>query len=327
MQSPDWPAELERARQRLLGATRVTPLRGAGEIDRKVGAHVLCKDEGAQLTGSFKLRGAWNAVAALGAETTRTGVITYSSGNFGAALAYTARRHRVPCVVVTAADTPQEKLGRMREQGAELLLQRPGDDRVALARLHADARGMALIPPYDDIRVIAGQASVGRELLDQAPELDALVVPVSGGGLLAGCALAARASAHPAPVFGVEPAARPKTHLSLRNGRPKTVSPKPTIADALRVTRPGQLTFPIIARLAEDVLLVEDEAIAYAMAVAHRHLGVRCEPGGAAALAAALGGQLPRAARRIGVVLSGSNIDAPRFRQIAGTRLGGAMAQ
>lgn len=137
MPTPDWPAELDRARQRLTGVAWNTPLRAAAEIDREVGARVLCKDEGAQLTGSFKLRGAWNALAAMDAEAIHRGVITYSSGNFGAALAYAARRHRVPCAVVTAADTPEQKLAGMRAHGPELLLHRRGDDRVALARLHA----------------------------------------------------------------------------------------------------------------------------------------------------------------------------------------------
>lgn len=319
MQAIDWPIELERAAQRVIGVTRVTPMRSSIDIDRCVGASVLCKDEGTQITGSFKLRGAWNAMAAMDAGAIRRGVITYSSGNFGRALAHAARHRDVPCLVVAPDDTPDEKLAHMRGEGAEVLLHEPREDRKRLVRHESAARGMTIVAPYDDVHVIAGQGTVGRELMHEAPTLDAVVVPVSGGGLLAGCALAARACDSPVRVFGVEPAARPKTQLSLRRGRRETVAPRPTIADALRVTQPGVITFPIIATLAEDVLTVDDDELVGAMSIARDYLGVRCEPGAAAGLAAVLSGRLPTDVRRIGVVLSGSNIDPNRFERIVST--------
>jgi threonine dehydratase len=319
MPAIDWHHELETAEMRLAGVVDVTPVRANRALDEEAGAHVFCKDEGVQTTGSFKLRGAWNALAARKSEARIRGVVTYSSGNFGRALAYAASCHRLPVVVVTPDDTTKDKLVGMRTFGATIVMHDPAEDRVRIAERVCAARDMVLIPPYDDPHVIAGQATTGAEFQRQVRALDALAVPVSGGGLLAGCALSAQSSPRRLRVFGVEPEARPKTRLSLRNGRRVEVPPRPTIADALRVTQPGAVTFPLIANLVEDVVIVGDAQIADAMTAAHRHFGPRYEPGGAPALAAVLSHLLPPELQRIGVILTGSNISARRHQHITRT--------
>ena len=312
----DWRQELTAAEMRLAGVVAVTPVRANRALNDEARAHVFSKDEGVQTTGSFKLRGAWNALAARKSHAGIRGVVTYSSGNFGRALACAASWRRLPVVVVTPDDTPKDKLAGMRAFGATIVMHDPTEDRVGIAQRICAARDMVLIPPYDDPQVIAGQATTGTEFRHQVRELDALVVPVSGGGLLAGCALSAQSSPRRLRVFGVEPEARPKTRLSLRNGRRVEVPPLPTIADALRVTRPGAVTFPVIANLVEDVVIVNDAQIADAMTAARRHFGSRYEPGGAAALAAVLSHLLPPELQRIGVILTGSNISARRHQHI-----------
>jgi threonine dehydratase len=306
MRARDWGRELERAVARLEGVSAVTPIYCSAGLDAKAGAQVLCKDEGLQITGSFKLRGAWNAVAARQRPGVARGLITYSSGNFGRALAYTAQRHGLRCVVVTPSDATKEKIAAMRRLGARVVLHHPSEDRNQITRQEARAQRLALVPPYDDPHVIAGQGTVGVELIEQVAQLDALVVPLGGGGLLAGCALAARASGSGARLYGVEPAARPKTLRSLRSGRRETVPARPTIADALKVTQPGVITFPIVRELVEDVLTVTDAELANAMRAAKWQLGARVEPGAAAGLAAVLNRQIPGSPERIGVVLTGS---------------------
>jgi threonine dehydratase len=312
----DWRRELAAAEMRLAGVAAVTPVRANRALDEEAGAHVFSKDEGVQTTGSFKLRGAWNALAVRKSRARVRGVVTYSSGNFGRALAFAASWGRLPVVVVTPDDTPKDKLAGMRAFGATIVMHDPAENRVRIAARVSAARDMVLIPPYDDPPVIAGQATTGAEFQRQVRALDALVVPVSGGGLLAGCALSAQSSPRRLRVFGAEPEARPKTRLSLRNGRRVEVPPRPTIADALRVTRPGAVTFPVIADLVEDVVIVDDAQIADAMRAAHRHFGSRCEPGAAAALAAVLSHLLPPELQRIGVILTGSNISARRHQHI-----------
>jgi threonine dehydratase len=312
----DWREELVAAEMRLTGVVAVTPVRANRALNEEAGAQVFSKDEGVQTTGSFKLRGAWNALAARKSHACVRGVVTYSSGNFGRALAYAASSGRLPVVVVTPDDTPKDKLAGMRTFGATIVMHDPAEDRMRIAARVCAARGMVLIPPYDDPHVIAGQATTGAEFQRQVRALDALVVPVSGGGLLAGCALSAQSSPRRLRVFGVEPEALPKTRVSLRNGRRVKVPPRPTIADALRVTRPGAVTFPVIANLVEDVVTVDDAQVAGAMTAAHRHFGPRYEPGGAAALAAVLSHLLPPELKRIGVILTGCNISARRYQHI-----------
>jgi threo-3-hydroxy-L-aspartate ammonia-lyase len=317
MTTADWAIEIERAARLLDGVTRRTPVLRSRDLDRELGATVLSKDEGRQLTGSFKVRGAWNALTARPPDSLRAGVITYSSGNFGRALAYAAQRRGLRCLVFAPRDAPSEKLDAIRRAGASVRLYDPGsDDRQRLAERDAVARGMALIRPFDDKDVIAGQGTVARKLVRQAPELGILIAPVSGGGLLAGSALAARASGHHIQVIGVEPATMPRASLSLRADARATVPARPTIADALRVPTLGALTFPVIQQYVDAVVTVSDDELACAITLTHRHLGAHCEPAGAAGIAALLAGRIDTHGKRIGVILSGSNISRRRFAEL-----------
>jgi len=312
----DWALELEAATRRLSGVIRPTRVRSHRELSDALGTCVECKDEGAQITGSFKLRGAYNALASLDQSATAAGVITYSSGNFGKALAYAAARRATQCVVVASSTTPEEKLRGIEQHGAELVLHDPLEDRARLTSRLARARGLAFISPYDHPMVIAGQGTAARELLCDAPNLDAVIVPVSGGGLLAGCALAAHHGGGGTRVFGVESAAVPRMSVSLHTGRRESVAGRATLADALRVTRPGEVAFPIISSLVEDVVTVNDAELLAAMELLRRLLGVRCEPSGAAGIAALLARRLPAELRHVGVILSGSNIASARFEKL-----------
>jgi threonine dehydratase len=317
MTTADWAKEIERAAQRLDGVTRCTPVLSSRALDRELGATVLCKDEGRQITGSFKVRGAWNALAACAPASLGAGAITYSSGNFGRALAYAAGRRGLPCMVFAPRDAPDEKLDAIRRAGATVQLYDPREeDRRRLAEYEAGVRGMVLVPPFDNEDVVAGQGTAARELVRQAPELNVLIAPVSGGGLLAGSALAARATSQQIKIIGVEPATMPRGSLSLSSGTRVTVPARPTIADALRVTTLGAVTFPVIAQHVDDVVTVNDDELAAAMALTHRHLATQCEPAGAAGIAALLAGRVDARGKRIGVILSGSNISPRRFMDL-----------
>ncbi len=312
----DWALQLEAATRRLAGVIRPTPVRGHQQLSEQLGTSVVCKDEGAQITGSFKIRGAYNALAGLEESVTEGGVITYSSGNFGKALAHAAARRATQCVVVASSATPEEKRQGIEAEGAELVLHDPLADRTRLTSRLAGERELAFISPYDHAMVIAGQATAARELLHDVPNLDAVIAPVSGGGLLAGCALAAHAAGGGTRVFGVESAAVPRMSVSLHMGRRENVAGRATLADALRVTRPGEVAFPIISSLVEDVVTVNDAELLAAMELLRRLLGVRCEPSGAAGIAALLARRLPAELRHVGVILSGSNIASARFEKL-----------
>lgn len=321
MKTADWTTQIERAAERLRGVARCTPALSNRELDSAIGAEVVCKDEGRQVTGSFKLRGAWNALAAHSPAALRHGVVTYSSGNFGRALAYAAHRYNTRCLVLAPRDGSAEKLAAIRRAGAEVLLyDRHTEDRQLLAETQAREQGLTLIPPFDDPHVIAGQGTVARELLGQAPIPHVLIAPVSGGGLLAGCALAAHsANNRRIKVIGVEPTTMPRASLSLSTGTRETVPPRPTIADALKVTQLGAVTFPVIKRHVEEIVTVNDDELIDAMALARRYLRTRCEPAGAAGLAALLAGRAETHGRRIGVILSGANISPRRFDDLMHT--------
>lgn len=301
-------ADVLRAAQRLEGVAWRTPVLRSDLLDARVGAEVLVKCEGLQRTGAFKLRGAWNAVASLGDEELTAGVITCSSGNHGRALAYAAARRSVRCVVVLPSDAPAGKRAAIAAEGAELVVCDPArEDRMEVAEREAQRRGMRLVAPFDDVSVIAGQGTVALELLEQAGTLDVLMTPIGGGGLLSGCAVAC--DGHDVEIVGAEPAALPKCSRSLAAGRRVSVEPQYTMADALRARVPGRLTFPLLLERGVRAVTVSETELAAAMRFAAEQLGVVAEPSGAAALAAVLAGRMPADGRRIGVVLSGSNVD------------------
>lgn len=316
MTEHDWALQLEAAERRLSGLIRPTPARSHPGLNEQLQKSLVYKDEGAQLTGSFKIRGAYNALMRLNDGGTALGVITYSSGNFGKALAYAAAHKETTCVVVASAAAPIHKLRGIADAGGELVLHDRSEDRAGLTARLARERGLAFISPYDDPMVIAGQGTVACELLRDASNLDAVVVPVSGGGLLAGCAIAAHVCGSGTRVFGVEAAAVPRMSRSLRRGRRVSVIGRPTVADALRVNCPGEVTFPIISSLVEDVVVVHDDELLAAMAMLRHFLGMCCEPSAAAPIAALLARRLPDDLKHVGVVLTGSNIARNHFDEL-----------
>jgi threo-3-hydroxy-L-aspartate ammonia-lyase len=316
-------AHIEAAALRLRELVFTTPVLGAPAVDAAAGAHVLLKAECLQVTGSFKFRGASNSVAVLGEAERAGGVVTFSSGNHGQAVARAAAMAGTTAVVVMPNDAPERKRSATEAAGARVVgYNRYTQDRVALARQIAADEGRAVIPPYDHFPVIAGQGTVAREFHHQEPDLDALFVPVGGGGLLAGCSLATEALSAATAVYGVEPEAGDDHRRSRLAGHRVDIGVPRTIADGQQVPTPGELTWPITNRLVAEFLTVTDDQIRAAMRLLHEALGLVVEPSGACALAAvlrpALLAELGLSGRRIGVVLSGGNIDPVRFDQLIG---------
>ena len=312
-------ALIEAAALRLQGHVRRTPLLHAPLLDRVAGRRVLVKAENLQLTGSFKARGGWSAVSALDLEARARGVIAFSSGNHAQGVAHAAARHGAPCVILMPKDAPQVKIANTRAYGAEVVLyDRATEDRDAIGDQIATARGLTLIRPYDDPQVIAGQGTVGLEIAAQAAEagIDAAEVLVccGGGGLASGTALAFAAHAPGLRVRTCEPAGFDDMARSLASGqRERNAAASGSICDAILTPTPGELTLPILSRLAGPGLVVNDDQALQAMAVAFTHLRIVLEPGGAVALAAALFSKdLPDT---VIAVASGGNVDPETFGQ------------
>jgi len=303
------------AATRLAGVAHRTPVLTSRTLDAAAGATLLLKAEHLQRTGSFKFRGAWNAVASLPPDERARGVVAFSSGNHAQAVALAARLHGVPAVVVMPADAPPGKLAATRGYGAEVVLyDRRAADREAIARAVALERGSTLVPPYDLAAVIAGQGTVGLELVEDAGPVDVLVVCCSGGGLAAGCGVALQAL-HPATrLVVVEPAAGDDTARSLAAGHRVRVPQPRTIADGLAVQTPGELTFPLLQALGAEAVSVTEEELATAVLVLFERTKQVVEPSGAAGVAALLAGKVPGVAgRRVGVTLSGGNVGPAAF--------------
>jgi threonine dehydratase len=320
------PADIDAAAARLEGVAHRTPVISSRTLDALAGARVLLKPEVLQRTGSFKFRGAWNRISALSAEQRERGVIAFTSGNHGQAVALACALHGARATIVMPADAPAAKLAANRGYGAEVITyDRQTDDRVAIAGALAGERGLTLVPPFDDPFVIAGQGTAALELVADAGPIDLLLVPVGGGGLVAGSAIAAQAANPRTRVVGVEPQAADDTRRSLAAGRRVTIAPPRTIADALGVTAPGELTFPINRERLEDVVTVSDEELVAAMRFAFERLKLVVEPGGAAALAALLardGRFRVDPGSTVGAILSGGNIEPKRFARLLGEGAG-----
>ena len=278
---------------------------------------VFFKCENLQRTGAFKFRGATNRIRSLTAEERQRGVAAFSSGNHAQAVALAAREAGVRAVIIMPSDAPQSKVAGTRGYGAEVIFyDRQREDREEVARRVAEREGSILVPPFDDYLIMAGQGTCAIELFEEAPELDCVLTPCSGGGLFAGVSTVARAVSPRSLCFAVEPDTANDTFQSFRKGERVTIPPPPTIADGLRVTTPGCLTFPILRELAEDVLTVSDEEIAAALRFILFRMKLLVEPSGAAAAAAVLAQKLPPNLERIGVILSGGNIDAEMLTQL-----------
>lgn len=312
--------DVDRAAARLQGVAHRTPVIGSRTLDARVGARVALKAETLQRAGAFKFRGAYNAIASLATDALTRGVCTASSGNHAQAVALAARLCGTRATVLMPSDAPASKRAATESYGAEVrTFDRYRDDREALLAALAAQRGLELVHPYDDPRVMAGQGTVARELLAQADALDLLIAPVGGGGLISGCATVVRALAPAARVVGVEPEASDDVARSLARGRRERVTVGPTIADGLQRPTPGALTWPVIRARVDAVVTVPDGAIVDAIRFCLERLKLVVEPSGAIALAALLTGAVALdGAERIGVVLSGANIGADRLVALLG---------
>jgi threonine dehydratase len=305
--------DIRQASERIRPLVRWTPVLESERLSEAAGASLFFKAENLQHGGSFKLRGATNFVRQIPAEDLHAGVVAFSSGNHAQAVAIAARQAGARATIVMPEDAPTVKLEGTRSWGAEIVLyDRWREDREAVARKVLTERGGTLVPPFDHPWIIAGQGTCALELMQQAPSLDALLVCLGGGGLLAGCAVAAKAANPALRVFGVEPESANDGQQSLRRGERVSIPVPPTIADGLRTTCVGKHNFPILQALVEDVLTVSEEEIVAAARLLLRELRVVVEPSGATAAAAALFGKLPRGLGRIGITLSGGNAE-PSF--------------
>jgi threonine dehydratase len=303
-------ADVAAAAQRLAGHAHRTPTLTSRQVDERTGCRVFFKCENLQRIGAFKFRGAYNAMSQLAPVQRARGVLAYSSGNHAQAVAHAAQLLGMPAVIVMPQDAPATKLAATRGYGAEVILyDRATGDREAIARDLVATRGGTLVPPFDHADVIAGQGTVARELFEEVGELDYLFVCVGGGGLIAGCALAAAQLAPACRVIGVEPEAGNDAQQSLRSGRIVRIPVPQTIADGAQTTAVGELTFPIMQRLVSDIVTVSDAQLRAQMRFFATRMKIVVEPTGCLAAAAALNGSLPLRGRRVGVVVSGGNVE------------------
>jgi threonine dehydratase len=308
-------ADVRAAAARLDGVAHRTPTFTSRTLDERTGGHVVLKAENLQRGGAFKFRGAYNALASLPPEQRTRGVAAFSSGNHAQAVALAASLLEMQAVILMPADAPAGKLAATRGYGAEVVTyDRYTEDREVLGTALAEERGLALIPPFDHPDVVAGQGTAALELLEDVPDLEVIVTPLGGGGLLAGTALAAEGRR----IVGVEPEAGDDVRRSLAAGERIRIDVPATIADGLQTTSPGTITFPILQRLVDEVVTVSDTELVEAMRFLFERLKLVVEPSGAAGVAALLAGRIDLKGRRAGVVLSGGNVDARRFGELLG---------
>jgi threo-3-hydroxy-L-aspartate ammonia-lyase len=310
--------DVRAAAARLKGRIHRTPVITSRSFDQRCGCRVFFKCENLQRAGAFKIRGALNKLLTISDEERKRGVVGFSSGNHAQGVALAARITGASAVLLMPTDAPASKVAATKGYGAEVVYyDRQTEDREVRARDLAAKTGRILVPPYDDPAIMAGQGTAALELMEEVPDLDALLTPVGGGGLMAGCSTVAKALRPAARIYGVEADTANDTYLSFKKGERVTIAPPPTIADGIRNLSPGALTFPINKRNLDDVLLVSDKEIEEAV----RFLLLRCkilvEPTGAVAAAAVLAGKVPMPKdSRVGIVLSGGNIDTALLVEI-----------
>jgi threonine dehydratase len=310
---PDF-SDVRAAVTRLAGVAHRTPVLTSRTANALTGAQLFFKCENLQRGGAFKFRGAYNAIAALPAAQRAAGVLAFSSGNHAQAIAYSASLLSVKATILMPADAPASKIEATRGYGGEVLLfDRYKEDREALAARLAAERGLTLIPPYDHRDVIAGQGTAAVELFEQTGPLDLLLVCMGGGGLTSGCALAAASLSPGCAVWGVEPEAGNDGQQSLRAGRIVHIDVPRTIADGAQTQHLGALTFDIIRQHVAGIATVSDEALRDAMRFVAARMKLVIEPTGALAVAAALSAAVPVKGLKVGVIISGGNVDLARF--------------
>lgn len=291
---------------------RVTPLL---DVSASAGRPLFLKCESLQPSGAFKIRGAYNMVAQLTDEQRRRGVVTFSSGNHGQAMALAARELGAPAVVVMPTTAPQIKIDGARGFGAEVIFAgTTSTERRERAEAEARARGLTMVPPFDHEWIIAGQGTAGLEILDQRPDVAAVIVPIGGGGLAAGVSAAIKLSRPDVKVIGVEPAGAAAMKASIEAGRPVTLDRTDSVADGLLPVRPGDLTFALVRRFVDLVVTVEDEQIIDAVLWLEATAGIVVEPSGAASVAAALAGAAPVKGPTVAII-SGGNMSMEKLEE------------
>ena len=302
------------AAQRLAGVAHRTPVLTSHTADAQTGAQLFFKCENLQRMGAFKFRGAYNALAQFSPQQRRQGVVAFSSGNHAQAVALAARLLGMPATIVMPQDAPAIKIEATRGYGADVVLyDRYTEDREAIGQRLAHERGMTLVPPFDHPHVMAGQGTAALELMQQVARLDLLLVCVGGGGLISGCAVAARHLQPECRVVGVEPEAGDDVQQSLRRGEIVHIEVPRTIADGAQTQQPGRYTFPVIQALVSDVVTVSDDALRRAMRFFAGRMKLVVEPTGCLAAAAAFEGAVEVQQRRVGVIVSGGNVDLARY--------------
>ena len=319
MTTPLQYGDVEQAAARIEGAAHRTPVLTSSTFDARANARVFFKCENYQRMGAFKFRGAYNAIARFTDAQRAAGVLTFSSGNHAQAIALSARLAGIRATIIMPKDAPALKVQATKEYGGEVIFyDRYTENREEIGRRLAEERGMTLIPPYDHPDVICGQGTAAKELFEEAGELDVLLVPLGGGGLLAGSALAAMGLSPACKVIGVEPEAGNDGQQSLRKGEIVHIGVPDTIADGAMVTHVGVHNFEVIRRRVDDIVTVSDAQLVETMKFFAERMKMVVEPTGCLGAAAALHCVYPIAGKRVGVLISGGNVDLSRFAQLVG---------
>jgi threonine dehydratase len=302
------------AHERITGIAHRTPVLTSETANEMTEAQVYFKCENFQRMGAFKFRGAYNAIAQFTPEQCAGGVIAYSSGNHAQAIALSARLLGVNAMVLMPSDAPDIKLAATRGYGAEVVLyDRYTDDREVIGRRLAEKHGLTLIPPYDHPHIMAGQGTVAKEFIEEVGELDMLITPLGGGGLLSGCAVATRAMKSHCVIIGVEPEAGNDGQRSFQSGQIVHIDTPETIADGAQTQHLGQYTFPVLRKLVDDIITVSDAQLVDAMKFFAGRMKIFLEPTGCLGAAAVFGKKVDVRGKKVGIVLSGGNIDLARF--------------
>ena len=303
-------SDIRTAARRISGIAHRTPVMTSRTFDKLAGAQVYLKCENFQRGGAFKIRGASNFICSIPKDQLSRGVVTYSSGNHAQGVAIAAAAAGTKATIVMPADAPRSKLEATRGYGAEVVTyDRLTGNRESIGKKISDETGATIVPPYDHPWTIAGQGTTALELLEEIPGLDALVVCIGGGGLMSGCSIAAKALKPGIRIIGVEPEDGNDTYLSFRSGSRVEIPTPQTIADGLRAQRPGAITFPIIQKNVEDIVLVSDSEIRETMKFLLTRMKMLVEPSGAVPAAAILNRKLPKGLGKVGAIVSGGNVD------------------